>query len=134
MFTVSPVLLVLLGIPAMLGLLVLLRIGRNAFKVMATLGQTRRAQRGVNNPIVPLLDEPKPCPTCTRLDLVSVVRSDFQQMPYVEHFLCRACGTAFLGPNQEAQVAKRLEAKRKVDDILSGRKLKAVSVSKLDKT
>lgn len=126
----SPVLLVCLGFPALLGLLVILRILRNVGKLVI---QGRRAKRGSQNIPVPLLDQPTPCPSCSRLDLVAVSRADFREMPYVEHFICRACGTQYLGPNQEAMVAKRLEAKRKIEAQLAGRKLTAVSSAELKK-
>lgn len=88
--------------------------------------------RGPANPVVPLLDQPTPCPTCQRLEHVHISRADFREMPFVEHFICHACGTQYLGPNQEAMVQKRLEAKRKIESQLAGRSLKSVKVSKLD--
>lgn len=113
-------LLALLSIPLLLGSLVILqviaRVGKNALE----RARGRRAQRGTATQPVAMLDQPFPCPTCTRLDMVAVRRADYQQMPYVEHFLCHACGTEFLGPNQLAMVQKRVKARDAFRGALDG--------------
>ena len=116
----NPYLAAALVLPCLLGIIVLLRVLWGASKIVRQGLRESRLRKSPAN-IVPLLDEPFPCPSCARLDLVHVARSDFREMPYVEHFNCHACGTQFLGPNQEKMVAKRLEARRKLADILSGR-------------
>lgn len=116
----NPVIAALLALPVLLGTVVILRMLWTAAKLAKA--KLRPAVRGPTGPIVPILDEPFPCPTCNRLEHVHVARSNYKEMPYVEHFLCHACGTEYLGPKQEAMVAKRLEARRKVADVLAGRK------------
>lgn len=119
----SPYILGILAIPCLLGIVVILRmlyVGGKAAKAKIS----RRSHRGTDAKPVALLDQPFACPTCNLVDCIRVARSNFKEMPYVEHFICEACGTAYLGPNQEAMVQKRLEAQRKVQDILTGRKKK----------
>lgn len=115
-----PVILVILGIPAFLGFLVILRMLWMAGKLARSHAQ-QRASRKLAGPVVPLLDEPMPCPTCERQEFVAISRGNFQDMPYIEHFVCHGCGTEFLGPNQEKMVEKRLEARRKLVEILTGK-------------
>lgn len=114
---------VALGTLALLGLLVFVRIVATVVNA-AKLAKGKilpKKTRGPAGPVIPLLDQPFPCPTCEKLEFVHVARSDFREMNYVEHLVCHGCGTQFLGPNQEAMVAKRLEARRKMADVFAGR-------------
>lgn len=116
----NPYLAAILTIPLALGTLVLLRLAYVAYKLARAKLPGRRAQRGTNLPVIPMLDEPMPCTTCGRLDTVRVARDNFQEMPYVEHFLCEGCGTRYLGPHQNEQVQKRLEAQKAMRLALAG--------------
>lgn len=117
----SPVILGILVIPVILGILVILRMVWTGVKLLRTRSSPdQNRSRKLSGPVIPLLDQPFPCPSCGRQDLVMVARSDFREMPYVEHFNCHACGTQFLGPNQEKMVEKRLEARKKFHGILAG--------------
>lgn len=125
----NPVIIALLLLPSMLGSIVLVRMLVTAARVARASFQ-KVPRKNPAGTVIPLLDEPFACPTCERLETVSVRRADFREMPYVEHFLCHGCGTEFLGPNQEKMVAKRLEARRKVADVLAGRSPIKVSFKK----
>lgn len=109
-----------LSLPVLLGVLVIMRLTFTAVKV-AKAKILPKKMRGPAGPVIPLLDQPFPCPTCEKLEFVHVARSDFREMNYVEHLVCHGCGTQFLGPNQEAMVAKRLEARQKMADVFAGR-------------
>lgn len=115
----NPLILAILLILAFLGLLVFVRIAYTAGKVARA--KFRNPLRKFQGPVIPLLDQPIPCPTCARLEFVRVARADFREMPFVEHFVCHACGTQYLGENQEKMVNKRLEARRKFAATLTGR-------------
>lgn len=109
-----------LSLPVLLGVLVIVRLTFTAVRV-ARAKISPKKTRGPAGPVIPLLDQPTPCPTCERAETVHVARSDFREMNFVEHFVCHGCGTQFLGPNQEAMVAKRLEARQKMADVFAGR-------------
>lgn len=109
-----------LSLPVLLGVLVIVRLTFTAVRV-AKAKISPKKTRGPAGPVIPLLDQPFPCPTCEKLEFVHVARSDFREMNYVEHLVCHGCGTQFLGPNQEAMVAKRLEARQKMADVFAGR-------------
>lgn len=111
---------VLLVLPVVLGLLVIGRLIITAVKA-AKAKISPQKTRGPAGPVIPLLDQPFPCPTCEKLEFVHVARSDFRELNFVEHLVCHGCGTQFLGPNQEAMVAKRLEARQKMADVFAGK-------------
>lgn len=118
----NPVIVALLALPALLGTIVVLRMLFTAAKVAKA--SFRSPVRKMAGPVIPLLDEPSPCPSCEKPEHVHVARSDFREMPYVEHFVCHGCGTQFLGPNQEKMVAKRLDARRVFSETLTGTRKK----------